>query len=427
MATTESTALAGPQSNITEAHVKRVLKADKGSNAQLNSWSVKDFTQKGDNYANVVTSVSVSYSIHGKDQSVSYVVKINTKHNVDNEMDFFIAILFKKEAEFYEEIMPLLNSELTSVGLRELRMPTWFHTHCEDGQDMIFLENLRPQGYQMFDRRKVMDVPHATLVLQELARMHAASRLLQARTPDEEFCDQFKYIKTTWTNFCDTAKEMVNNFFASTICNAEEMLHKVKGYELAEQWMAKNKTDTAGVIERHLIRDPKFDVICHGDCWNNNVLFRYNEDGDPVEVMLVDLQLNGVASLANDLNYFLHSSLHGNDRKINLQNLLTSYYYTFTKVLEAGGEATPFTLQELHQEYMNKLEYGVLFSTMQTTVLFSEGSDILDIDAMKNNDDIKRVMDEWQVTTIKMMDTNPAFRSRFLATFDELIEQGLTS
>ncbi|KAG7177251.1 putative Ecdysteroid kinase-containing protein 4 [Homarus americanus] len=275
VATTESTALAGPQSNITEAHVKRVLKADKGSNAQLNSWSVKDFTQKGDNYANVVTSVSVSYSIHGKDQSVSYVVKINTKHNVDNEMDFFIAILFKKEAEFYEEIMPLLNSELTSVGLRELRMPTWFHTHCEDGQDMIFLENLRPQGYQMFDRRKVMDVPHATLVLQELARMHAASRLLQARTPDEEFCDQFKYIKTTWTNFCDTAKEMVNNFFASTICNAEEMLHKVKGYELAEQWMAKNKTDTAGVIERHLIRDPKFDVICHGDCWNNNVLFRF--------------------------------------------------------------------------------------------------------------------------------------------------------
>ncbi|KAG7177250.1 putative Ecdysteroid kinase-containing protein 15, partial [Homarus americanus] len=381
-ATTESTALGGPQSNITEAHVKRVLKADKGSNAQLNSWNVKDFTQKGDNYANVVTSVSVSYSLHGQDQSVSYVVKINTKYNVDNDMELFTAIIFKKEAEFYEEIIPLLNSELTSVGLRELRMPKWFYTHCEDGQDMIFLENLRPQGYQMFDRRKVMDVPHATLVLQELARMHAASRLLQARTPDEDFCDQFKYIKTNWINFSDTAKEMMNNFFASSICNAEEMLHKVKGY---------------------------------------------NEDGDPVEVMLVDLQLNGVASLANDLNFFLHSSLHGNDRKINLQNFLTSYYYTFTKVLEAGGEATPFTLQELHQEYMNKLEYGVLFSTMGVTMMFSEGSDTLDLDAMKTNEDVKRVMEEWQVTTIKMMDTNPAFRSRFLASFDELVEQGLTS
>ncbi|KAG7164309.1 putative Ecdysteroid kinase-containing protein 8, partial [Homarus americanus] len=228
-ATTETTKSAGPQNNITETYVEKVLKADKGNDAQLTSWSIKDFTQKGDNYATVVTSVSVNFSLHGQNQSVSYVVKINPQRDLGKDFSDMFGAIFRKEAEFYEKIIPLLNSELTTLGLRQLRMAKWYYSFLEEGREMIFLEDLRPRGYQMFDRRKGMDVPHATLVLQELARMHAASRFLQARTPDQDLLDKFKTIKTDWLNCTDSGGQMFHNMISTHFSIAEELLHKVEG------------------------------------------------------------------------------------------------------------------------------------------------------------------------------------------------------
>ncbi|XP_042221401.1 uncharacterized protein LOC121865911, partial [Homarus americanus] len=274
VATTETTKSAGPQNNITETYVEKVLKADKGNDAQLTSWSIKDFTQKGDNYATVVTSVSVNFSLHGQNQSVSYVVKINPQRDLGKDFSDMFGAIFRKEAEFYEKIIPLLNSELTTLGLRQLRMAKWYYSFLEEGREMIFLEDLRPRGYQMFDRRKGMDVPHATLVLQELARMHAASRFLQARTPDQDLLDKFKTIKTDWLNCTDSGGQMFHNMISTHFSIAEELLHKVEGYEVAEQWIIKNKGDCSSILASQLMRNAKFDVICHGDCWNNNLLFR---------------------------------------------------------------------------------------------------------------------------------------------------------
>ena len=42
----------------------------------------------------------------------------------------------------------------------------------------------------------------------------------------------------------------------------------------------------------------KMAVICHGDLWWSNVLFKYDPDtGSPVEVKFIDFQSSRVASL----------------------------------------------------------------------------------------------------------------------------------
>lgn len=43
------------------------------------------------------------------------------------------------------------------------------------------VEDLRPRHFKMFDRRRGMDVPHATLVLKELGRLHAATLSLEKK------------------------------------------------------------------------------------------------------------------------------------------------------------------------------------------------------------------------------------------------------
>ncbi|XP_045586401.1 uncharacterized protein [Procambarus clarkii] len=421
MASAGDAGAARPQDNITEAHVKAALTADKGNEADFVSWSVKDFTNKGDNYATIVTSVNVKFLLAGKEQTTSYVVKLNPKRAVEVGMSEFFSAIFKKESEFFLDILPLLNGELTVRGLHSLRVAKWFYTSLEIEKEMIFLEDLRSRGFIMFDCKKGMDVAHTTLVLKELARFHAASLLLKATAPEQDLADRFTLIKVDWISFPDTTKQLYNDMCIGPMAAGEEILRDIEGYEVAAQWLAKHKNNFADLLLRQLVRNPKFDVICHGDCWNNNLLFRYNKDGDPVEVMLLDLQLNRVASPATDLNYLLYTSLHGNDRKANWRDFLSSYYDTFQGVMEAGGIDMPFTLEELHQEVRDKMEYGLLFGTMSVTIQLGKAEDFPDMINMKE-EDVPKMFEKFRQKTIKMMENNKIFRSRFLATFVDLIQ-----
>ncbi|KAG7177252.1 hypothetical protein Hamer_G000524, partial [Homarus americanus] len=93
---------------VTEAHVKAVLKADKGNDILLTSWAIEDFTEKGDNLATVVTSVKVMFSHNDSVQRISYVVCNVVIHwlvqivnlcvnvqNISNYTKAFGAVLFK--------------------------------------------------------------------------------------------------------------------------------------------------------------------------------------------------------------------------------------------------------------------------------------------------------------------------------------------
>ena len=50
-----------PHELVTEEGVKAALKSRYGSDADLVTWEVHDFTSKGDNYLSFVTSVLVKY------------------------------------------------------------------------------------------------------------------------------------------------------------------------------------------------------------------------------------------------------------------------------------------------------------------------------------------------------------------------------
>ena len=75
-------------------------------------------------------------------------------------------------------------------------------------------------------------------------------------------------------------------------------------------------------IQMEMVR-PKnlFAVICHGDLWLSNILFKYAATGDdagakdvrPIEVKFIDFQSARFASLATDLVLFLFTSVRVSD------------------------------------------------------------------------------------------------------------------
>lgn len=155
---------------------------------------------------------------------------------------------------------------------------------------------------------------------------------------------------------------------------------------------------------------------------------RYDEDGVPVEVMLIDLQVCRRESFAVDLNYFLYTSLTGDVRKPNLDALLETYRGHFNGVVEAGGAGGEGRLSEVEvvQEFRRLNILGAIFNMMIIGALLMEPEDVPEFVASGDGaDDLERVLADFRAKSLEMVDTNPLMRPRFLSVFDELTEAGL--
>ncbi|XP_037794500.1 uncharacterized protein LOC119589919 isoform X1 [Penaeus monodon] len=412
---------------VTEEAVQEALKADKGVEAQLTSWRIEDFTKFGDNYASIVTSVVVSFVLDGVDEQTSYVVKVNPCHSYQN-MEGATNIGFVKEAEFYGKLLPRLNAAMEEASLKTLRFPKYYHNCLKVGKELLFLEDLRRRNFKMYDRRKGLDVAHASLVLEELARLHAASLLLQNKDP-EYF--QNTLLNRDWANAFDGAIA-VDVMFGGHFDNTVAMLEKIGGYETAIQWIRSTKPNIREIFTEQL-EPSKYHVLCHGDAWNNNCLFRYNEGGVPEEVMLVDLQLNHRVSFGNDLNYLLYTSLTGDVRKPNLDALLETYRGHFNAVMEAGGAGGEGRLSEAEvlQEFRSKNIIGAIFGMMAVNFVLMDPQSLMNYaerdgaEQDKGEKDLNKDLENLKKYFMSMIDTNPYIRPRLLAMFDEFKECGL--
>ncbi|XP_037794505.1 uncharacterized protein LOC119589919 isoform X6 [Penaeus monodon] len=368
----------------------------------------------------MVTSVKLDFAADGENGSITYIAKVNPCHGRE-AFEYVTHNVFLKEAEFYLKLQPQLNAVLEETGMEPLALPRCFYGRVEKKNELLFLEDLRPRGFKMFDRRKGLDVAHVSLVLKELARLHAASLLLEKKEPE-----YFKgtYLNRGWAHMFEGALDL-SFVLGQHIDSAITMLNKIGGYESAVTWAGSLKPKLQDLFERQM-EPSKYHVLCHGDAWNNNLLFSYGEDGSPEAVMFVDLQMCRRVSFANDLNYLLYTSLTGDVRKPNLDALLETYRVRFNAVMEAGGAEGEGRLSEAEvlQEFRSKNVIGAIFTMMIICVILLEPQDVEELSDHKDKD-IDELFMELRKKALDMIDTNPLMRPRFLAVFDEFIETGL--
>ena len=260
-----------PKSLITEEGVKKALEAQCGPDAELRSWEVIDFTKKGDNYACVVSSVVVTYIKYLKKQWTSFVVKLNPCEGLMS-MNDIAGGMFMKEGNFYTQLVPELNKILVLSGQPELKLAKCYNASLNKDEEIIYLEDLRDEGFKMTDRKKGLDAPHLTLVLQELGRMHAASMILQGSKSKKELIELYPCLEEKFFDKEKIKDPIMEKFSSSQTENSSEMLEQIDGYQNIAKQIKEIEFFSDAVKE--IESAPPFEVICHGDCWTNNVLFK---------------------------------------------------------------------------------------------------------------------------------------------------------
>lgn len=143
-----------------------------------------------------------------------------------------------------------------------------------------------------------------------------------------------------------------------------------------------------------------------------------------MDVMLIDLQITNYSSPSTDLNYLLYTSTTGEVRRPNLDDFLSTYYNSFSSVLEAANLDLPFTQAELRQDFKEKNVHGAIFSMVLLPFVIMDPEHVMDLQT-GTDEDLNDMLQEMKEKTMSQWDNNSVMKPRFLAMFDDMIESGV--
>ncbi|XP_038221246.1 uncharacterized protein LOC119839121 [Zerene cesonia] len=332
-------------STITLEFLQDLLKAEY-PNVAIEEYEGAPGSKRGDNYTSMVYRITLKGHKHPDSEEKqpwtgSIIYKCLPESILRREA-FKSDELFCNEVAFYNKIWPALSAFQDQWNLAH---PFKAIPKCYLAQnDLVILKDLKDLGFVMPDRRQGLTVEQCYFVLKHLSHFHALSLAMKCYNPEGfyELLNIQDGISEVF--FLSENEEYYKSYYTEAIRNAIAMVEQeLRDCPDREKYLARFKSfcseDTffQTMVDMVAPREP-LAVICHGDCWTNNLLFRY-VNGDIAEMYIVDFQLARYSSPALDLAFLLYLCLDRQQRADHMTSLLE--YYTeelHTRVSEMSGD-----------------------------------------------------------------------------------------
>ncbi|XP_078606236.1 uncharacterized protein LOC144878950 [Branchiostoma floridae x Branchiostoma japonicum] len=233
-----------------------------------------------------------------------------------------------------------------------LPVPKCYFTASDHTSNMSVrvLENLKTRGFSIKSYPQTLEVAEMKLTVGALARIHGLSHRLElqlgTRLPDryDWFVEMYTTEKQPW--YSKYYKEGLETF-AAAFPGKEGLMECLR------------KLDGVAILKEAVENPARVKVLCHADCWNNNIMFKY-EDGKAVDVKLVDWGMVSYRPPTFDLVYlFIFQTwdiLHN-----HRADILKHYYQELQKTLGENKATGPqlYTLDQLEADFRADMRFAV--------------------------------------------------------------------
>ncbi|XP_017488159.1 PREDICTED: uncharacterized protein LOC108376452 isoform X2 [Rhagoletis zephyria] len=378
---------------------------------EIKSFKTKSAVAPGENYATIMLRIAMEISTQsGKEKTLSYMMKIPLE-SIKDLMEK--RNVFDIETMMYRSVVPEMEQMYRDAGIEVKFSAGYYDIQTPSQFGVILLEDLRQRGFKNINRLEGLDMDHARCVLKKLAQWHAASAtrvqlkgLYPASLTTAYFLDDhYELMKQIYKNLGDAFLSSARSFPG----NEEyiESLEKFNSHYFDSFF-------NAGKVDPN-----EFNVLNHGDCWSNNVMFQYDAFGRIKETYFVDYQIPKYGSPAQDLYYLILSST-SYDLKLKQFDYFVKFYHE--------NLAQSLTLLKYPKQIPKLKDLHILLHRTTiwayTTIISVMGAVLLDPTDKANIVDIvgeSEAGDEFK----KQMYTNARFRRHAEAVLPWLFNRGV--
>lgn len=224
-------------------------------------------SEKGDGYAGDIVFVKVSGTDEdNRIKTFDLALKCSKRSKAYREKTSGKEV-FINEMFVYNTILPYFTQFQIEKKIKDVfkSYPKCYGTVTGEDYEVIVLENLRNKKYDLCPKKSPLTKNHINLVVKEYAKYHATSLAIQDQRPEE-------YIKLV-NGLKDLFKpyEIIETMFKNSIEEVAELMQN----ELNKSEYCK-LTNLKEKISEILSSVDGVKVLIHGDCWNNNFMFKHN-------------------------------------------------------------------------------------------------------------------------------------------------------
>ena len=405
----------GDIGDIDVGFVRLLIENDIGqSGIRVRDFSVERAAENGENYGSVILRIRVGYyreddscPSNGDYWKASYVGKfmpVQPQH-YQTIKNFKI---FDREILVYQKLLPAALKLQEEPKIRP-DVPLCVFAGVTPFEAVV-MRDLKEEGFKLADRIQGLNVAEFRLVMEAYGKFHSFGFLLVQKT---DLASHELLQENPFEKFPDS-----DQFIRNSMVTLRKLLEETPGQENNVQRLSRfiqEKAKDGNHFKSFMRPRGSRKTILHGDCWSNNMMFRYEND-EPVEVRLLDLQMIRLGNPSQDLLHALYTctsrSIHRDQTEF-----YKIYHQSLMRHCEALGIHLDYTFESLLEDVEANREFGFFMAVFQIPVILMEKGDAPDL--TKTDMDPETMLQMREKSLFSR--TNVVVKQRMLELVDDMV------